>query len=58
MQGHWAKYCEISYSVFDEDKFIQGKLKRNLKFWREVMPKPSDFKYDFNLGIKYPFILS
>ena len=56
MQGHWAKYCKSSYSVFDEDKFTQGKLKRNLKFWREVMPKPFDFILNMiQSGYKIPF---
>ena len=55
MQGHWAKYCKSSYTVFDEDKFIQGKLKRNLKFWREVI-EPSDFVLNMiQSGYKIPF---
>ena len=42
-------------SEFDEDKFIQGKLKRNLKFWREVI-KPFDFILNMiQSGYKIPF---
>ena len=47
--------AKSSISEFDEDKFIQGKLKRNLKFCREVI-KPSDFILNMILsGYKIPF---
>ena len=49
---HTAK---SSNSEFDEDKFIQGKLKRNLKFWREII-KPSYFILNMiQSGYKIPF---
>ena len=32
-KGIGQNTTKSSNSEFDEDKFIQGKLKRNLKFW-------------------------
>ena len=54
-KGIGQNTAESSNSEFDEDKFIQGKLKRNLKFWREVI-KPSDFILNMiQSGYKIPF---
>ena len=54
-KGIGQNIAKSSNSEFDEDKFIQGKLKRNLKFWREVI-KPSDFILNMiQSGYKIPF---
>ena len=54
-KGIGQNTAKSSNSEFEEDKFIQGKLKRNLKFWREVI-KPSDFILNMiQSGYKIPF---
>ena len=54
-KGIGQNTAKSSNSEFDVDKFIQGKLKRNLKFWREVV-KPSDFILNMiQSGYKIPF---
>ena len=54
-KGIGQNTAKSSNSEFDEDKFIQGKLKRNLKFWREVI-KPSEFILNMiQSGYKIPF---
>ena len=56
-KGIGQNTAKSSNSEFDKDKFIQGKLKRNLKFWREVI-KPSDFIFNMiQSGYKILFIL-
>ena len=54
-KGIGQNTAKNSNREFDEDKFIQGKLKRNLKFWREVI-KPSGFILNMiQSGYKIPF---
>ena len=53
-KGIGQNTAKSSNSEFDEN-FIQGKLKRNLKFWREVI-KPSDCVLNMiQSGYKIPF---
>ena len=54
-KGIGQNTAKSNNSEFDEDKFIQGKLKRNLKFWREVI-KPFDLILNMiQSGYKIPF---
>ena len=53
--GTGQNTAKSSNSEFHEDQVKQGKLKRNLNFWREVT-KPSDFILDIiESGYKIPF---